>query len=199
MTKDRIRFTAVLAAAALVALAVWLVMSVRDQSGHNGPRHIAQTPSAATPRSHAGAVPSSGSGATLLPLAALRRAGRRHPTVYWAGPRAHLDYEFTVTAGGRTYVRYLPKGVKAGDPRPKFLTVGTYVVPHPLADLRRAARSHDAETTHLPGGGLALMDRSDPTSAFIAKPGWKAQVEVYDPKPGMAMGLILSGAVRSVH
>ena len=119
--------------------------------------------------------------------------------VYWVGPRAKLNYEFTAATGGRRYVRYLPKGVKAGDPRPDFLTVGTYVIPHPLADLRRASRAHDAETIHLPGGGLALMDRSKPTSAFIVRPGWTAQVEVYDPKPGMAMELILNGDVRAVR
>jgi hypothetical protein len=46
--------------------------------------------------------------------------------VYWAGPRAAQTYELFKTQDGRVYVRYLPAGVKIGDPRPQFLTVGTY-------------------------------------------------------------------------
>ena len=189
MTKGGIRITAVVAGAILVALAIWLVLSSGNDPGKSSHQAHAQS-----------SVPRSNSGATILAIATLERAARRlGAPVYWVGPRGKLDYEFTAATGGRRYVRYLPKGVKAGDPRPDFLTVGTYVIPHPLADLRRASRAHDAETVHLPGGGIALMDRSKPTSAFIVRPGWKAQVEVYDPKPGMAMELILNGDVRAVR
>ena len=31
-----------------------------------------------------------------------------------------------MTTSGRVYVRYLPRGAAAGDPRAGFLTVGTY-------------------------------------------------------------------------
>lgn len=195
MIKSSIRFTAVLAGAVVVALAIWLVISSRNHSGQPGRLTQAQGP---RPPSHATA-PSSHSGATILPISQLKRTPQlQHKPVYWVGPRAGLRYEFTATPDGRTYVRYLPKGVTAGSPRPDFLTVGTYVLAHPLADLRRATHAHDAETTHLPGGGLALMDRSRPKSAFIVRPGWKAQVEVYDPTPGKAMAMILSGEVRPV-
>lgn len=196
MTRGRIRFTAVLAVAVLAALAIWLVVS----AGNSGqPSQQAQA-QGTTPQARTTLTQRSNSGATILPITVLRQVVRKlHTPVYWVGPRAKVNYEFTAAAGGRTYVRYLPKGVKAGDPRPDFLTIGTYVIPHPLADLRRASRARGAETTHLPGGGLALMNRSRPTSAFIARPGWKAQVEVYDPKPGMAMALILNGDVRAVR
>ena len=46
--------------------------------------------------------------------------------IYWAGPRAKVTYELTVTRGGLVYVRYLTAGAKVGDPRPNFVTVGTY-------------------------------------------------------------------------
>jgi hypothetical protein len=45
--------------------------------------------------------------------------------IYWAGPRANVAYELTVTRGGFVYVSYLTAGAKVGDPRPDFVTIGT--------------------------------------------------------------------------
>jgi hypothetical protein len=53
--------------------------------------------------------------------------------IYWAGPRKGFSYELTRTADGRTYVRYLPHGVPAGDRRAEFLVVGRTSVPTLLA------------------------------------------------------------------
>ena len=49
--------------------------------------------------------------------------------IYWAGPKANHAYELTIGANGNTFVRYLPPGVAAGDPR-AYLTVASY----PLRD-----------------------------------------------------------------
>jgi hypothetical protein len=48
-----------------------------------------------------------------------RFAGTLDYPVYWAGPKPGYSYELTA-AHGRVWVRYLPAGVKAGDPRPNF-------------------------------------------------------------------------------
>src|SRR5262245_63358257 len=51
----------------------------------------------------------------------LRAFARAQATpVYWAGPRAGVTYELTRSAGGQIYIRYLPAGVRVGDPRPQF-------------------------------------------------------------------------------
>jgi hypothetical protein len=126
------------------------------------------------------------------------RANASHARVYWVGPRDEIAYELTITPSGRAYVRYLPRGVTAGDPRPDFLTVGTYPLPAGVSALRRAGRASGAELIRLPGGALAYTSRQRPTSAYLARPGWKYQVEVYDPKPGEAMRLVLAGNVKQV-
>src|SRR3954465_3112421 len=65
-------------------------------------------------------------GPALVSSAQLERASAALGSpIYWAGPRDGYSYELTVTSSGRVYLRYLPKGVKAGDPRANFLTNGT--------------------------------------------------------------------------
>ena len=185
MTRGRIRVGAVVAGAIVIALALWLVMSARKtQTVLSGPVVRSAPPAEHAPLSERGLIAD---------------ADQLHMPVYWVGPRANVGYELDLTQGGRTYVRYLPRGVAAGDPRPDFLTVGTYDLPHPLADLRTAGHERGGETVHLRGGAVAFMDRSRPTSAFIVGRNWKAQVEVYDPTPGRAMELVLKGDVQPIR
>lgn len=119
--------------------------------------------------------------------------------VYWAGRRAGLSYELTLTPAGRAFVRYLPAGVEAGDPRADFLTVATYPLPDALAAVRRAAGAGGMRSERLPGGGLVVSEGNDSTSAFFARPGAGAQVEVYAPTPGEALGLALGDRVRPIR
>ena len=53
-------------------------------------------------------------------------------SVYWAGEREGDQLELTEEADGNVYLRYLPPGIEAGDPRQLFLTVGTYPVADPV-------------------------------------------------------------------
>jgi hypothetical protein len=123
-------------------------------------------------------------------------ASTPHP-VYWAGPRAGQSYELTRTTDGRVYVRYLPAGVRPGDPRPRFLTVGTYPRANAFAELKRAARADGAVARELPNGGLAVLSRGS-SSVYFGYPGARYQVEVYAPSPGSARKLVLAGQVVPV-
>jgi hypothetical protein len=82
------------------------------------------------------------SGATAKSESELRSFAESvsHP-VYWAGPKDGNTYEVTRTSDGRVYVRYLPEGTQVGDPRARFLTVGTYPRAGAWAELKRAARA----------------------------------------------------------
>jgi hypothetical protein len=124
-------------------------------------------------------------------------ASAPHP-VYWAGPRASQTYELTRTNDGRVYIRYLPEGVDAGDPRPQFLTVGTYPRAKAFAELKRAARAPNAVSRNLPGGGLAVFGRGS-SSVYFGYPDARYQVEVYAPSPDSARQLVLSGQVVPVR
>jgi hypothetical protein len=118
--------------------------------------------------------------------------------LFWAGPRAGMRYELTQAAAGRTYVRYLPAGVAAGDRRPRFLAIGTYPQRGAYAQVSAAAARPGAVTLKLPGGGIAFYSRNRPTSVYVAYPGSNVQVEVYDPSPRLARALVLTGQVAPI-
>jgi len=118
--------------------------------------------------------------------------------VYWAGPRSGQTYELYRTSDGRVYVRYLPAGVKVGDPRPQFLTVGTYPLPNALAAVKRIGRAPGATMRQLPGGGLAVFSSATP-SVYFAYPGEKYQVEVFTPSPSAARKLVVGGQVVPIR
>jgi hypothetical protein len=106
--------------------------------------------------------------------------------------------ELTDEADGRVYIRYLGPGVQAGDPRPLFLTVGTYPVPDARAAIERTARQPGASLRHIAAGGIALVNARKPTSVYIAYPRSDTQIEVFDSTPGNALRLVLSGQVTPV-
>jgi hypothetical protein len=120
-----------------------------------------------------------------------------HP-IYWAGPISGDQLELTQAAGGNVYIRYLPEGVDAGDPHSSFLTVGTYPVPDAQGALARTAAKAGSTLSHVAGGGLVLVNPEESTSVYLAYPESDLQLEVYDPAPGAALGLIRSGKIRPV-
>jgi len=139
------------------------------------------------------------SGASASSETELRDFARSAPNpIYWAGTRAGDTYELTRTADGRVYVRYLPEGVEVGDPRPQFLTVGTYRRPNAYAELQRAAKAPGASSRTLPKGGLAVFSKGS-SSVYFGYPDGKYQVEVYAPSAGSARNLVLSGQVVPVR
>jgi hypothetical protein len=118
-----------------------------------------------------------------------------HP-IYWAGPKRGYTYEFTDTSNGRVFVRYLPPGVKPGDPRPRFVTVATYPFPGAYEALRKTVKGQ--ATIKLAHGGIGVVDGAYPKSIHIAYPGSDYQIEVYDPSPSAGRRLVASGAVAPV-
>lgn len=146
------------------------------------------------------APPAPGSGASAVSESALREfAGTVPHPVYWAGPKENHTYEVTRTTDGRVYVRYLPEGTNAGDPRSAFLTIGTYARAGAWAELERAARAPDAVSVKLERGGLAVFSEARPTSVYFGYPDARYQVEVYDPSAGTARRLALAGQVVPVR
>lgn len=172
----RLRLTAVLVLALLVAFGVWMLVRGSDDES--------------------AAPPTAEPGVRIADLAELLAvAAAAGGPVYWAGPRPGLRYELSQTASGRIFVRYLPPGVEAGDPSPGYLTVGTYPAEDALEATRRLGEEDGAVTRELPGGGIAVYNESTPTSVYLAFPGVERQVEVYDPSAKAARQVAYSGAV----
>ena len=120
-----------------------------------------------------------------------------HP-VYWAPGEQAATYEMTQTPDGRLYIRYLPDSVQIGDPRPDFLTIGTYPQKDAFASVQEGATRAGAITRELPGGGLSVAQADRPNSVFFAFPEFRVLVEVYDPTAGRAETFVTSGAIRPI-
>jgi len=168
------------AVAAAAAVVVWLLVRGHGQT--------------TTP------VPAPDSGPALVSQAQLERLAATvdHP-VYWAGPKQGYSYELTNTSGGRIFIRYLPSGVRAGDPRPDFLVVGTYGQPGGFADLKRVAKRHGSVSFGLDGDGLAVFNTAKPTSVYFGYPGKAYQVEAYSPSGPAARSLVLAGKIAPIR
>lgn len=119
--------------------------------------------------------------------------------IYWAGPRDKFAYELTLTSGGRVYVRYLPRGAAAGDPRANFLTVGTYPVVRSYDNLKKVSTGPLVHSNLLHDGGLLVAPKRVPESVYLAFPHSDYQVEVYDPSNGAARRLALTGLIRTIR
>jgi hypothetical protein len=170
----KILIAAALALAILVAVVVWLL--VRGDDGSSRPRRApAQAASIRALNAFASSV--------------------GHP-VYWAGSQPRFTYELSRTKDGRIYIRYLPPGVKLGDRRPNYLTVGTYPQRRAFATLHATAKKQKARTIPLTGGGLAFQDKNRPTSVYLAYPGLEYQIEVFDPTPARARKLVASEQIK---
>jgi hypothetical protein len=147
-----------------------------------------------------GSLPAINGGPALVSQAQLEQlAAASGQPVYWAGPKPGYSYELTRTSSGRVYVRYLPAGVKAGDPRANFLVVGTYRQPGSFANLQRAAKAPGALSVRIEDDGLVVFTSSKPTSVYLGYPGAGDQVEVYSPSADDARSLALADKIQPIR
>jgi hypothetical protein len=179
------RIVAVVAAALIVAVIAFLLLSGGDDEDPG---------TAAPPPTTVVEVPPA-----IVSAADLRDVSAElgHP-IYWLGPRPGASFELTREGNGDVYVRYLTGGAEAGDPRPRFVTVGTYPVQDAVAAVKRAAAAAGAKPLPIAHGGYAFVNPDNPTSVYFAYPGADYQVEVFAPKAAEALELVTSGKVLAV-
>jgi hypothetical protein len=109
-----------------------------------------------------------------------------------------VTYELTLLQDGRTYVRYLPRGIPVGDERPRYATVGTYPLQNALEALAAAAKGPGAVTFEPQSGGLAFYSREKPNSVYFALPDLDYEVEVFAPSAERARSFVRTGKVIPV-
>jgi hypothetical protein len=171
---------ALVAALAIAAAAVLLFELVRD--GDNAP----DRPALGQPRIMSAAELSSYAHSVGRP-------------VYWAGPaQTGFQLEFTEVRGGRTFVRYLPAGVRAGDPRPSFTTVATYQLARAYASTSAAGRRPGAVLRRTAAGAAVLYYRKAPANVYVAYPNVDSLIEVFAPQPRAAQRLARSQSIAAL-
>jgi hypothetical protein len=137
--------------------------------------------------------------AAIVSVDSLRKAASTQGTpIYWAGNTEGSELELSQPSTDRTYVRYLPSGVQAGDSRP-FLTVSSYRFPNPTAALRSRGSEPAGVLATAPGNGTVYFNREDPKSVYLAYPGVDVEVEVFAPEFKEALQLATSGRIVPVE
>jgi hypothetical protein len=116
--------------------------------------------------------------------------------IFWLGPRAGYTYELNHLQNGTVNIRYLPSGVGVGSSKP-YLSVATYPFTNAYAALKNI-KAKDAVFLNVPKKGIAEYTKAYPQSVHVAYPGVDYQVEVYDPTPGTAAGLLVSGQLSAL-
>lgn len=135
-------------------------------------------------------------GAEIVSVDSLRDVAAEQTTpLYWAGEQEGTELELSQPDGKSAYVRYLPEGTEAGDPRPDFLTVGTYANAKAVAALRRLGNEPGGVIGEAPGGATVYYNRNQPESVYLAYPGAGVEIEVYDPDFKQALQLVNSGQI----
>jgi hypothetical protein len=178
------RLGALIAGAIVVALVAWLIF--HDSGG-----------SSSTSSSGESAKPGEPQAATAASLQ--ETAAKLGSPIYWAGPQNDSELEVTESEGGeRVYVRYLTGGAEIGDPRPDFLTVGSYAFEDPVKALKRQSKQPGGELSTAPGGATVYVNSGRPQSVYVAYPGVEVEIEVYDPDPKKARDLVSSGQIVPV-
>ena len=143
-------------------------------------------------------TPSANSRPKIVSEAQLQHfAGSLDHPVYWVGPKHGFSYELT-SGSGRVWVRYLPAGVTAGDPRASFLVIGTYEQRHAYGNLKRATKRPGSVTRAIADRGLLVYNAQRPTSVYFSYPGAGYQVEVFAPSAETARSLVLAGETAPI-
>jgi len=124
---------------------------------------------------------------------------KRKRPIFWVGLSEGRTYELTQTTDGSVYVRYLEAGVKVGDTRPNYLTVGTYPQSEAFKTVTQASKRPGAQVEKLDDDGLAVANRSRPSSWYVAFPDSEELVEVFSPKAGRARQLVRTDRVVPVE
>ena len=181
--KPQLRIGAVVAIALAIAFVVWLI--VRGGGGGSS-----ETTANAT------TLPQVGPTAVSVTQLGTFSDKAGHP-IYWAGPIPGTRYELTQTSKGSIYVRYLPQGVPIGT-NVRHTLVGSYPVDDAYKVLQGLAKKDGEISFPAPGSGIAVYSKSSPTNVYLAYPDSNVQIEVFDPSPARARGLITSGQIAPV-
>ncbi len=116
--------------------------------------------------------------------------------IYWAGPVKGAELELNDLGETGVQVLYLPDGTKAGQGSAKTLTIGSYPLSNPEAELEGFAKRQGSVTREAEDGTELVTSEQSPSSVYFVDPDNEVQIEVYEPSAEKAMHLARSGKVK---
>ncbi len=177
-----------MAAALLVGFLVWLLV-IRDDDDDGG-----QGEKAAVVATEVRPF-----GPAISDAAELRdAAGQVGHDIYWAGDDYPGEVELTLSGDGRVFVRYLTTTDELAVQKAKFLTIATYEIEDATAVLEGVATREGRESFEPAGGGIGVVNTSEPERVYFTPEDTDLQIEVFHPDPGEARELVESGQIQPI-
>lgn len=110
-------------------------------------------------------------------------------SVFWLGSSVGNKYAFNSLAKDQNFIRYLPGGNGVADTAENHRIIGTYADPNAYQTMQQAAASNTGISSVNPDGSIVYYSKTTPLHVYIAFKDLPYQIEIFDPKPGVALKL----------
>ena len=110
-------------------------------------------------------------------------------SAFWLGGEAGDKYAFNSLAKDQNFIRYLPGGKGVADTAENYRIIGTYADPNAYKTMQQAAASNTGISSVNPDGSIVFYSKATPLHVYLAFKDLPYQIEIFDPKPGVALKL----------
>jgi hypothetical protein len=128
-------------------------------------------------------------------ISAVKSAG---VPVYWLGSSAGAKYAFNNIAEDQNFVRYLPSGNGVADTAEEYRIIGTYQDVAAYETMKKASESSEGVSTTNPDGSIVYYQKVSPLHVYLAFKNLPYQIEIFDPKPGVALKLATTPGILKI-
>jgi hypothetical protein len=121
-------------------------------------------------------------------------------SVFWIGASAGDKYAYNSLGKDQNFIRYLPGGNGVADTAENYRIIGTYGDPNAFSTLQQAAASNTGISTVNPDGSIVFYSKTTPLHVYMAFKDLPYQIEIFDPKPGVALKLATTpGILKTIN
>ena len=121
-------------------------------------------------------------------------------SVFWIGGAAGNKYAFNSLAADQNFIRYLPGGNGVADTAENYRIIGTYADPNAYQTMQQAAASNTGISSINPDGSIVFYSKATPLHVYLAFKDLPFQIEIFDPKPGVALKLATTpGILKTIN
>jgi len=110
-------------------------------------------------------------------------------SVFWIGASAGDKYAYNSLGKDQNFIRYLPGGNGVADTAENYRIIGTYADPNAYKTLQQAAASNTGISSVNPDSSIVFYSKATPLHVYLAFKDLPYQIEIFDPKPGVALKL----------